>query len=379
MFFTEASLLIILYILLAFSWLTGIWLIFRVPRCVPDTNRCKDSARKPSVIIPARDEEKNIGQILSGLNSQDIKPLEIIVADDGSSDRTAAIAAEYGAIVVKCPPPPGKWRGKTWACRQGVLKAAGDIYLFLDADTRFTKDGLCALLSSWKGPGTALSAAPYHRTEKFYEEFSVFFNIVTAASMGAFIPGGRKKASGLFGPCLMVHKNDYDISGGHEAVKEEILEDLFMARNFKKNKIRPDLYSGKDALNYRMYPDGFASLREGWIKAFARGAGETRPDLLLAVILWLSGCAGAFIIPPAFYLTGMGSAFVFIPYSMFVIQVFMNARKFGSFRVITALLYPVHLVFYFVVFFISLHRLKTGAPVTWRGRSIKGGLNTDAD
>ncbi|MFO7343182.1 MAG: glycosyltransferase, partial [Bacillaceae bacterium] len=72
-----------------------------------------------SVIIPARNEEKNLPHLLASLQKQTYKSMEIIVADDGSADRTAEIAENFGARVVCVTEPPENWTGKTWAVWNG--------------------------------------------------------------------------------------------------------------------------------------------------------------------------------------------------------------------------------------------------------------------
>jgi glycosyltransferase involved in cell wall biosynthesis len=82
-----------------------------------------------SILIPAYNEEKRIGNTIKPLiNSNCID--EIIVIDDGSSDHTAKKAGEYGVVVSRL----GKNMGKGWALRHGIKQAKGNIIGFLDAD-----------------------------------------------------------------------------------------------------------------------------------------------------------------------------------------------------------------------------------------------------
>jgi cellulose synthase/poly-beta-1,6-N-acetylglucosamine synthase-like glycosyltransferase len=58
------------------------------------------NAGKISIIIPARDEEHNITKLLTSIRSQSNQPLEILVIDDQSIDKTAEVARELGATVI---------------------------------------------------------------------------------------------------------------------------------------------------------------------------------------------------------------------------------------------------------------------------------------
>jgi glycosyltransferase involved in cell wall biosynthesis len=85
-----------------------------------------------SVVIPARDEEKNLPTLLRSLGRPKAGFCEWIVVDDGSQDRTAQIAQEHGATVIRALPLPKGWTGKAWACHQGALASQGKVLLFLD-------------------------------------------------------------------------------------------------------------------------------------------------------------------------------------------------------------------------------------------------------
>src|ERR1700733_6941747 len=93
-----------------------------------------------NAIIPARDERDLIGRTVASLHSQRVEragPLRVILADDESSDGTAA--ASNADLVVRVEPRPSGWKGKLWALESGI---AGDNtnpeYLLLtDADIEY--------------------------------------------------------------------------------------------------------------------------------------------------------------------------------------------------------------------------------------------------
>jgi 4,4'-diaponeurosporenoate glycosyltransferase len=146
---------IILFVALAL-WSTGFLLLGRLR---PGARAgAAGSPPSLSVIIPARNEEHNLPTLLRSLHSQSLRPGEIIVVDDGSTDRTADTARQLGATVVPSRPLPEGWRGKTWACHQGAQSARGELLLFLDADTWFEPNGFDGVMSAY--PGGALSIGP---------------------------------------------------------------------------------------------------------------------------------------------------------------------------------------------------------------------------
>ena len=308
-------------------------------------------ARSLSIIVPARNEEANLPKLLGSIRAQEIQAGQVIVVDDASTDSTARIAREFQATVLVPPELPEGWRGKTWACHCGANAACGELLLFMDADTWFEEQGLNQLLAMYAGG--ALSVAPWHQVLKLHEQMSVFFNLVMNY---AVLPNG------LFGQVLLVEKNSYRQVGGHEAVKGRILENLALADEFHRQGIAVQSVGGRGMLSFRMYPEGLRQLTDGWIKAFASGAGKTPTGMLLAIILWLTGMTVALLLLPA----GWAGAAIYL---QFVIQLLPAFARVGSFRWYTALLYPIPLVFFFAVF--AMSALRSKKQITWKGRTIR--------
>jgi len=316
------------------------------------------AAGSVSIIIPARNEERNLPVLLGSLASQSLRPREIIVVDDSSTDATAEVARRFGARVVTSEPLPEGWRGKTWACWQGAGAATGDRLLFLDADTWFAPDGLRQILEYHRGG--VLSVGPYHDVRRPYEQLSAFFNLMMTAGMGAFGLLHRRPA-GLFGQMLLVNRADYLRVGGHESVKGRILENFALAERFRDAGIPMRCDIGGRAFAFRMYPEGVGQLIEGWTKGFASGAARTGGVLMLLIVLWLGG-----MVLSMFMLTqGWVGALM---YGLYAAQLHLLLRRIGSFRWYTSLLYPVPLVFFVLVFIRSWSR--SGRQVTWKGRRI---------
>ena len=124
-----------------FFWLMGFVFLFHIPRCKSKDNY-SNNYPKISVIIPARNEENALPNLLASLNRQAFVADETIVVNDSSEDNTKQIAEKNGVIVVDSKPLPKGWMGKNWACYQGANQATGDLFIFVDADTILEKDGL---------------------------------------------------------------------------------------------------------------------------------------------------------------------------------------------------------------------------------------------
>ena len=118
---------------------------------------------KISVLIPARNEEINIGQCLKALIAQDYGNLEILVLDDHSTDGTADLIQEFSGLdgrikrLVGSELPLG-WTGKNWACHQLTAKAGGEVLLFMDADTILSDGAVSAAVAHFMNSDADLLA-----------------------------------------------------------------------------------------------------------------------------------------------------------------------------------------------------------------------------
>lgn len=305
---------------------------------------------KLSIIIPARNEEQNLPVLLRSINAQPVKPAEVIVVDDGSTDRTVAVAREFGATVIASQPLPEGWRGKTWACLQGAQAATGDLLLFLDADTWFERDGLGKILAAYNGG--AFSVVPYHAVREPYEQLSLFFNLNMTAGT---VP------SGLFGQMLLVDRKSYRRVGGHETVKGRILENFWLAGQFRAAGVPVRSVTGRGMISFRMYPNGLKELVEGWTKGFSSGAGQTPRGKLIGLVFWMIGLMLPVVLLPFTFWAA-------VAYVLCAAQVAWVSRRVGAFRWYAAALYPVPLCFFFAVF--TRSALRSGKQVTWKGRAI---------
>ena len=343
--------MLILLIVTLSLWLAGFLLLSGLRPCA-EFNRPRPSP-SASVIIPARNEEHNLPTLLRSLAAQPLRPREIIVVDDGSTDRTAELAKQLGAKVIPSQPLPEGWRGKTWACHQGAQVATGELLLFVDADTWFEPEGLAHALSAYDSG--AFSVGPYHAVRKPYEDLSLFFNFSMVIGT---VPNG------LFGQMLLVDRESYQRIGGHETVRGRILENFWLARQFRAADIRVRSVAGRGVFSFRMYPNGLVELIQGWTKGFASGAGQTPRGTLLLIVAWTTGLMLA---PLGGLVTGdwlrWGAA-----YLLCAAQVGWFSRQAGAFRWFTAVLYPVPLIFFFVVF--AWSTLRSGKRVQWKGREI---------
>jgi 4,4'-diaponeurosporenoate glycosyltransferase len=347
----------------------SIILFFRFPQL--GQAETSDSFRKISIIIPVRNEEKNLPGILGDLKNQTWKNFEIICVNDNSDDNTEAIIRQYDLKQIDLTSLPTDWKGKTWACQQGAEQAEGDILLFIDADVRLSPDALEKLVKTYKGTKGPLSVQPFHTVKKTYEFFSFFFNLIQLCSTGMTL-AGMKNTMGFYGPVLMISKITFFEYGGYTPVKNEVLEDFKLGKFYKEHGIRLSLFTGGNFIKFRMYGESFKSLIEGWTKNFSQGAVATYKLLVLAIILWIG------------YLTVLPVRLVMsvtekqVPMIVFFILVYLItvlilnkcARNTGSFPFAVSLFYPVFLSAFYLIFLYSVLATFFFKNTTWKGRKM---------
>ncbi len=108
-----------------------------------------------SILIPARNEENNIGKCLDSILKQSFSNYEVIVLDDESTDSTSAIVEQYAVKddrikLIKGKPLPKGWLGKNWACHQLAKNAKGNLLFFVDADIRLAENAVASAINNYK-------------------------------------------------------------------------------------------------------------------------------------------------------------------------------------------------------------------------------------
>lgn len=225
-----------------------------------------------SVIVPARNEECSLGNCLSSLVTQAGIDFEIIVVDDGSTDRTREIAQSFAKVRVIDPPPlPPNWSGKNNALVAGAAGAHGKWLLFTDADTTHLPGSLArSVVEAEKHSAELLSYSPEQEVQGFWEKvvMPVIFGELAMTYRPALVSNPKFRAAAANGQYLLISRDAYDAVGGHAVVAESLLEDVALARVVKASGRKIFFRYGADAVRTRMYRS-LSQLVEGWTKNLA--------------------------------------------------------------------------------------------------------------
>ncbi len=225
-----------------------------------------------SIIVPARNEEASLGDCLQSLTAQTGVSYEIIVVDDGSTDRTREIAESFAGVRIVSPGPlPAGWTGKNNAVVAGAREARGRWFLFTDADTVHVLGSLArALAEAKENKAEMLSYSPEQIAVTFWE--MAVLPVVFAELARQYPPGKvsdpASPVAAANGQYILIRREIYDAVGGHTAIAGNLLEDVALARAVKGNGRGLRFRYAQDAVRTRMYRS-FRQLREGWTKNLA--------------------------------------------------------------------------------------------------------------
>ena len=342
---------------------------------VPASSTDSGDGETLSIVIPARDEADNLPHLLRSIAASSLRPIEVIVVDDDSTDDTAGVAAGFGATVIATPPKPSDWAGKTWACAIGATRATGSRLAFIDADVRLDASALDRLVAASAEAGGLVSVQPFHELDQPYEQLSALFNAVAVLGSGAF--AGRRFGAptrAAFGPVLVTSREDFDRVGGFARVKGSVIEDVELAQVYAAHALPVNCWLGGGVVSFRMYPHGLRSLLRGWAKNIALGARSADRLAVSATIVWvtaLAAVATSAIIAVTQWVAGGRPPMVEIAaYVLVAAQMLWLVRRLGSFRPAIALLYPIPLVVFIGVFVRSAVGVALRRPVRWKGRAL---------
>ncbi len=266
-------------------------------------------ARAPRVVavVPARDEEATLPRALPSLVAQE--ELErVVVVDDDSADRTAAIAESAGAIAIAAGPRPAGWSGKVHALARGVEWAAAipsgcEWLLFSDADIEHRPGSIAALLDrAQEGRYDLVSVMARLHAGSTWERllippFVYFFHLLYPFRL---VRDPRSRVAAAAGGCVLIRKAALERAGGLAAIAGELIDDVALARAVKDSggrvwlgldpgivSVRP--YRGLGELWSMVARNAFVQLRFRW-------------DLLVLVV---AGIVLLFVSPPAFVAWGL--------------------------------------------------------------------------
>jgi chlorobactene glucosyltransferase len=290
----------------AVPWLLPYLTLPRLSRRTPNLSDAPaGSGRLVSIIIPARNEAATIATVVRSVLDTSYSPFELLVVDDRSSDRTAAIVESLPPDprlrLIRGEELPEGWYGKPWACFQGYRAARGEILLFTDADTWHAPEllgrAVGALLREKAG---LVTVAPLQRCVTFWERVvmpQIWLLLALRYHPAAVNRARRERDVIANGQFILTTRQAYEAAGTHAAVRHEVAEDLALAQTFLRRGLKLHFAFAERLMETRMY-QGLSHLIEGWSKNIYLGGRRSFPHepllrglvpvmLVVAMLYWL--------------------------------------------------------------------------------------------
>jgi chlorobactene glucosyltransferase len=253
-----------------------------------------------SVCIPARNEERNIERAVQSVLDQNYSNIELLVLDDDSTDSTPQILENIAAdsntlTVMHGTPKPEDWLGKSWACHQLSQNAKGNVLLFIDSDVWLEPNMVSRAVTSMQNTqADFITVWPVQQTGTFWEKtvIPIIYYGLLSLLPARYVHNNPSWLPARFahhfaaacGQCMMFNRKAYDAIGGHQSVKQDIVEDVALAKEIKKAGFSMRMYHGQNAASCRMYISG-KEMWQGFRKNFLALYNYSVPAFIIMAIL----------------------------------------------------------------------------------------------
>jgi len=340
-------------------------LVFRAKLKVEKNDLCS----KISVLIPARNEGNNIGNILEDILNQEYTNFEVIVFNDQSTDNTLEIVEEFISKsnkirVINSEGLPDMWMGKNYACHKLSENAKGEFLLFVDADVRMNKNVLKDTVGYIKERKTdLLTIFPIQLMSSFGERIVVpLMNQILLSLL--LLPLVRlskfTSLSAANGQFMMFKAQTYRKFNPHYFFRHSKVEDIDIARYIKSKKRNLEVLVSTPGLSCKMY-DGFNSAIEGFSKNVINFFGQS---YILALLYWFHSVSALIFI--CYFLKI--ELFIFAVLAIIINRIFVSLLSKQNVFMNLLLIY-LQSINLGVLIFVSLIK-KITKSYKWKGRNI---------
>ncbi len=344
-----------------------------------------------SICVPARNEENNIRRCAEAALAQDYPNIEVIVLDDRSTDATSEILRQLAAQndmlkIVSGSDLPEGWAGKPHALFQASAAAYGEWLCFVDADTFLKPEAISSVYAKAIETKADLFTTMNQQILGSFWEKVVMPLVMTALSVG-FSPrkvnDPKTRDAIANGQFIFIKRSVYDAIGGHESVKDQIVEDKAISEQVKWNGYHLVVADGMQVLSTRMYTS-LATMWEGWTKNIYLGLRDHPAMLLLGAFGATLALIAALFLPIWPVLGGLWLfngggllAVAVIIQSLIVwgVLIYLRVRVANKMNISAwyALTTPLGAGVFAAMMLTSAWKVLSGQGVTWRGRKYHSG------
>jgi chlorobactene glucosyltransferase len=342
-----------------------------------------------SVLVPVRNEERNIPNCLRSLLLQSYPRFEIIIVDDHSTDETVATARALAGgdprvSIIESPALPPGWIGKSFALHQAARLARGDWFLFTDADVAHSPEALSSAIAFARRNGLdLLSLSPLPECVSIWEKIiqpRVFELLNTRFDLRA-VNDRTTVVAAANGQFILIRRQVYASVGGHAAVRSKVLEDVEIAKATKAAGFRIFFANTRSLATTRMYVS-LSEIWAGWSKnlfqlldSSSLQASLTILNLsLLSILPFVASLAGLIMFAGQGGFGRVVQATAFTSGALLLLIQTRLTEDYGQPRWL-AMAYPLGTAMLVALIANSWYRNAFGGGVTWKGRRYGDGFS----
>jgi len=249
-----------------------------------------------TILVPAKDEAEKIAGCIERIAEQDYPSFDIVAVDDRSADRTGVILDEVSrekqnlrVVHIPAGALPGGWLGKCHALYEGAKLATGQWLLFVDSDVTIEPDALRRTLSlAVERKYDAISLITHLECHTFWERLMlpVCGGAWTMMYLVSLTNRNSSKVAVANGQFFLIRREAYEKIGGHQAVRNQITEDVELMRLLKGNKFIVRFLLGGHLASTRMHST-LRQLFHGWGRIFSGTSRRSPWRILLAILFFI--------------------------------------------------------------------------------------------
>lgn len=362
--------------LLTYCFILSLFVIWTAINVLFLPNLKSSKAYKPdkvSILIPMRNEERNVRNSIRMLKQLTYPQLEIIIYNDQSTDLTSQllqeeIAGDLRFQVVTGKRLPEKWVGKVHACYQLQRHATGQYLAFVDADVTLSNDIFEKVVGLMQRKNIGLiTGFPRFLYKNWLDRLVIpmmhfFVNFHLPIALANYSTWSAATAAN--GTFLFFRRDAYDQMGGHEVVRDSLLEDVEIARAMKKTDTPVLLINISKDVSCTMYSTS-AETWQGFSKNSFKGLNYSIVSAFLFSIFYMI----FYVLPVAFIVYAcISNNWLFaVPYGLIVVQRAISDYKSGT-RIAYALFMPFSTIATLAILWNSIYLYLAKQPYTWKGR-----------
>jgi len=325
---------------------------------------------KVSILIPARNEAKNILVLLQSIVKQDYNNYEVIIYDDCSSDATYQLCANYASKhpafrIIKGDQLPYGWTGKNFACAQLANQATGKYFLFLDADTTIFNGLINSVVQRVQYYKLALlSIFPDQEMESFGEKTTVpllHFLLLNLLPLRLVYLSKSSLFAIACGQLMLFDAAIYRKKQWHQMVKNKVVEDAEIMKAIKLDGYKGEVLLANNMVKCKMY-DGYFNALNGFSKSALALLNYSITTMLVFVTILFSG--------PLLVITTLNLSLIFYMLGLIILSRIMVSLQSNQNALQNIVLHPLQIVNFIIIAFLAIqkHLTKTN---NWKDRLLE--------